>query len=148
MLRDEASYGYELATSVSERGFISQRVPPARVYEALQRMEREGAVASASEPSPAGPHRRRYRLTPLGIQRLARWADALRLAERNLSSFLDAYDPTRKEVRNMSCECQCGETQSAVRPPASTEPRVTEHESLEMRLERLEAELKELRSKA
>jgi DNA-binding PadR family transcriptional regulator len=129
-------------------------VAPARVYEALQRMEREGALVSVREPSPSGPDRRRYRLAPGGVERLDRWAMALRVAQRSLSAFLDAYDSQRKEVTPMSCECECGENRQAVRVPTSAE-RVRasaglrpEPESVEARLERLEAELQELRSKS
>jgi PadR family transcriptional regulator PadR len=140
-------YGYELASTVRQRGFVPQPVPPARVYEALQRMEREGALVSVREPSPSGPDRRRYRLASGGVERLDRWAMALRVAQRSLSAFLDGYDSRGKEVTPMSCECDCGETRQAVRVPASAERR-PEPESVEARLARLEAELQELRSKS
>lgn len=91
LLREKDNYGYDLATALEQRGLVSQPVPPARVYEALRRLESEGAVSSATEVSPAGPDRRRYTLTPTGRHRLDRWAEALRLAERNLRTVLNTY---------------------------------------------------------
>jgi PadR family transcriptional regulator PadR len=91
LLREGDNYGYELATALAQRALIAQPVLPARVYEALRRLESDGSVLSAAEASPAGPDRRRYSLTPAGRHRLDRWAESLRLAERNLRTVLDSY---------------------------------------------------------
>ena len=91
LLREGDNYGYELVNALEQRDLVSHPVPPARAYEALRRLESEGAVSSVTEASPAGPDRRCYTLTPTGRDRLDRWAEALRLAGRNLRTVLDIY---------------------------------------------------------
>jgi PadR family transcriptional regulator AphA len=44
-----------------------------QIYRALESLETEGAVRSRSVPSPRGPARRVYRLTPAGRRRLIDW---------------------------------------------------------------------------
>ncbi len=44
-----------------------------QIYRALQALEREGFLSSKNHPSPRGPARRVYRLTPTGHRRLADW---------------------------------------------------------------------------
>ncbi|MDP9350665.1 MAG: PadR family transcriptional regulator [Chloroflexota bacterium] len=96
LLGERDSYGYELASEIERRNLVSQRVPPARVYEVLRRLEGEGAVACSQEASPAGPHRRRYSLTPTGRDRLDRWVEALRMTEQSLRALLDTYNSQQR----------------------------------------------------
>ena len=44
-----------------------------QIYRALETLEASGAVRSRSMPSPRGPARRVYRLTPAGRRRLIEW---------------------------------------------------------------------------
>lgn len=98
LLQEVDGYGYELAGALEKRGFVSGRVLPARVYETLRRLEQAGAVRAHDEESPEGPARRRYRITASGRQHLARWANALRLTERQIRSMLQACEaPTSPE---------------------------------------------------
>ncbi len=143
LLGETDSYGYELVAALARRGLVPRPVPPARVYEALRRLELEGAVLSRHELSPAGPERRRYARTSAGTRRLCNWVEALRLTEHSLRTVLDAYESQRKEVISMCCKgstCQCEAT------PASEEHGHAVSESLEARVARLETELRESRS--
>lgn len=150
LLVERDSYGYELASEIERRGLVPQRVSPARVYEALRRLEEEGAVSGNREASPVGPDRRRYALTPSGRDRLDRWAEVLGMTERSLRTLLDSYGTQRKEVKSMmGCNCSCRESDGSESRSEDQEVRVErEEQSLEERIARLEAELRALRSEA
>jgi PadR family transcriptional regulator PadR len=76
LLAERESYGYEVAQRLQEAGFTD--VLEGSVYPALTRLERERRVAARLVPSPSGPARKYYRLTPAGWQALetgsAAWA--------------------------------------------------------------------------
>jgi PadR family transcriptional regulator PadR len=96
LLGERESYGYELASELEQRNLVPQRVQAARVYEVLRRLEADGAVSSRQEASQSGPARRRYTITRRGRERMDRWAEALRLTERTLSTLLDTYEGERR----------------------------------------------------
>ncbi len=74
--RGEA-YGYEIVQELSQSGALP--VTESTIYPLLSRLKEDGIVAVRSAPSPSGPTRRYYRLTPHGVSRLgemeAAWAD-------------------------------------------------------------------------
>ncbi|MBA3894657.1 MAG: helix-turn-helix transcriptional regulator [Gemmatimonadales bacterium] len=102
LLAEKDGYGYDLAGELTRRSLVPSAAPAARVYEALRRLEADGAVASREEQSPDGPDRRRYRLMPAGRERLDRWAESLRQAERSLHRLLHVYDARRTGGRHPS----------------------------------------------
>lgn len=136
--RSDTGYGYDLAPRLMERSFIPATLPRARVYEALQRLERDGAVESRREKSAEGPDRQTYAITSDGRARLERWIAALRPTERSLRLLLDAYERLPKGGDEMGC---CSAQQEDARHDAAggDEP-VEEH------VARLEAELADLKA--
>ncbi|WP_207921428.1 PadR family transcriptional regulator [Micromonospora sp. KC721] len=68
LLAERESYGYEVVQRLQEVGFTD--VLEGSVYPALARLERDGRVATRLVPSPTGPARKYYRLTPVGWQAL------------------------------------------------------------------------------
>lgn len=76
LLAEQESYGYEVAQRLQAAGFAD--VLEGTVYPALTRLEREGRLATRLVPSPSGPARKYYRLTPAGRDALkaanAAWA--------------------------------------------------------------------------
>lgn len=110
LLNERGGYGYDLAAALQERGLVSGGLPPARVYEALRRLEAEGAVTSTTEQSPSGPERHRYLPTRIGRERLARWAETLVLTQATIGRFLLAYESRGKEVVVMQDGCGCGQS--------------------------------------
>lgn len=76
LLAERESYGYEVAQRLQAAGFAN--VLEGTVYPALTRLEREGRLATRLVPSPSGPARKYYRLTPAGRDALgaasAAWA--------------------------------------------------------------------------
>ena len=140
LLSERSGYGYQLRSRLAEQGFTPAPLPLPRVYEALQRLERDGAIAPRRESSPEGPHRQRYAITPAGRLRLERWVEALRPTERSLRLLLDAYRRVSKGGDDMGC-C-CADRDDSQRDAAERE------ESVDERVARLEAELAELKATA
>lgn len=68
LLAEKESYGYEVAQRLQAAGFAD--VLEGTVYPALTRLEREGRLATRLVPSPSGPARKYYRLTPAGRETL------------------------------------------------------------------------------
>lgn len=67
-LRREEVYGYQLLQRLSELNGLS--LTESTLYPVLARLADDRLVAVRQVPSPAGPPRRYYRLTPAGNKRL------------------------------------------------------------------------------
>ena len=61
------TYGYEILGSFEKTGL--EGVGHASMYGSLKRLEAEGCVKTRERPSPKGPPRRYYSITPVGIER-------------------------------------------------------------------------------
>lgn len=68
-LRQGEAYGYELLQRIN--GIEGLSLTESMVYPLLARLKREHFVTLRAAPSPSGPPRRYYSLTPAGRQRLA-----------------------------------------------------------------------------
>ncbi len=72
LLAEQPRYGYQLLERIRERRMASWvEVGRASVYQALERLERRGAVSGRAQGSGVGPDRRVYELTAAGRRRLA-----------------------------------------------------------------------------
>jgi PadR family transcriptional regulator, regulatory protein PadR len=67
-VRRHEAYGYEILQRLGRQDALA--ISESAVYPILARLTEEGALKVRSAPSPAGPPRRYYRLTPLGQARL------------------------------------------------------------------------------
>ncbi len=98
LLAEKESYGYEVAQRLQAAGFAD--VLEGTVYPALTRLEREGRLATRLVPSPSGPARKYYRLTPAGLDALhaasAAWARHVAGVEAVLARPLP--DPPEKGI--------------------------------------------------
>lgn len=87
ILRDEASYGYEIVTKLA--GFGPLAAGENTIYPLLRRLKTDHDLETFSVESPAGPPRQYYRLTDKGRGRLAslsnEWTDMARAVERCLN---------------------------------------------------------------
>jgi PadR family transcriptional regulator PadR len=68
-LRSGEAYGYELLQRLATNPLLAST--PATLYPVLARLADERLIAVRETPSPAGPPRRYYRLTPAGLRQLA-----------------------------------------------------------------------------
>ncbi len=89
LLREQPSHGYDLLERLRAFGFAGD--DPGGLYRALRALERDGLVASAWEPSDAGPDRRSYRLTRAGTEELHRRSKELARLRETLDVFLSRY---------------------------------------------------------
>lgn len=67
-LRGEEAYGYQLVQRLNAVNGLA--ITESTVYPILARLSHDGLVQVRAAPSPTGPPRRYYRLTPLGQARL------------------------------------------------------------------------------
>lgn len=89
LLREQSAHGYDLLERLRALGFSGD--DPGGLYRTLRALERDGLVASAWEPSAAGPDRRSYRLTRAGMEELHRRAKELAALRETLGDFLSRY---------------------------------------------------------
>jgi PadR family transcriptional regulator PadR len=71
-LRDGEAYGYELLQRLGATELLA--TTPATLYPVLARLAEERLIAVREAPSPTGPPRRYYRLTPAGERELGEMA--------------------------------------------------------------------------
>ncbi len=87
-LRTAEAYGYELAAGLAAAGF--GEIKGGTLYPLLNRLERDGLVATLWRVNDQGPNRKYYRLTELGESELAEarnaWSDFTAVAESILSN--------------------------------------------------------------
>lgn len=92
LLAERESYGYEVVQRLQAAGFAD--VLEGSVYPALARLQREGRVETRLVPSPSGPARKYYRLTPSGRDALAEgtkaWARHIAAVDAVLSRPLSS----------------------------------------------------------
>jgi PadR family transcriptional regulator, regulatory protein PadR len=90
LLREDPAHGYDLLERLRAFGFLES--DPGGLYRTLRKLETEGMVHSAWEPSTSGPDRRRYELTRAGMEELHEQAGALASTAETLESFLSRYE--------------------------------------------------------
>jgi PadR family transcriptional regulator PadR len=95
LLRDQPSHGYELVESLEEL-IPGGRVDLGNLYRTLRAMEAKGLVRSEWDAAAAGPAKRRYELTPAGLDQLGEWATSLGRMRDRINGFLDQYENGRR----------------------------------------------------
>ena len=85
-LRDGEAYGYELLQRLSNADGLA--ITESTVYPILSRLTREGWVKVRAARSPAGPPRRYYRLTPLGLRRVKQMEEYWGDVQTSMNSLL------------------------------------------------------------
>jgi PadR family transcriptional regulator PadR len=85
LARGEA-YGYQLLQELTAKS--GWEASESNVYPILARLTREGGVTVRTAPSPSGPSRRYYRLTPLGAARLEQMKEYWKKLEQASDAIL------------------------------------------------------------
>lgn len=80
-------YGYEIIGRVKERSGIE--LTESTVYPILARLANQGLLSARQEPSPQGPSRRYFRLTPEGKRRLEAMIEHWRSFTDSVSRMLN-----------------------------------------------------------
>jgi PadR family transcriptional regulator PadR len=84
------TYGYRIVEEL--QGLEGLQFTESTVYPVLTRLAREGALAIRTEPSPAGPVRRYYRLTAEGQRRFRAMAGSWETVARSLSGLINSHE--------------------------------------------------------
>jgi DNA-binding PadR family transcriptional regulator len=88
LLEPQPSHGYELKRAYDRRFGQARPLPFGQVYATLGRLERDGWVrVDGTEPG-GGPARKRYAITPGGVEELERWLAQPEAPEPHLQSVL------------------------------------------------------------
>ena len=80
------TYGYRIVEELQTLAGLE--FTESTVYPVLTRLARDGLLAVRSEPSPAGPPRRYYRLTAHGNRHFRQMSECWRKVARSLSGLL------------------------------------------------------------
>ncbi len=87
-LRSGRQYGYDIVKALQATGGLV--IAEGTIYPILSRFRREGLVEATIEPSPDGPARRYYTLTPAGVELLeemnARWDRTKRAVDATMKT--------------------------------------------------------------
>jgi PadR family transcriptional regulator PadR len=81
------TYGYRIVEQLQGQGGL--QFTESTVYPVLTRLARDGFLAVRTEPSPAGPLRRYYRLTTEGERRFGQMAESWRMVSQSVSGLLE-----------------------------------------------------------
>ena len=73
LLEREPSHGYELKRDYDAYFGRGRPLPFGQVYATLGRLARDGKVAAADSEPGAGPDRKRYAITELGVREVEAW---------------------------------------------------------------------------
>lgn len=85
-LRAGRLYGYDIVKTLRSGGGVV--ISEGTVYPILSRFRREGLVEAALEPSPDGPARRYYTLTPVGEETLRQMNAYWQQIKRGIDSMM------------------------------------------------------------
>lgn len=92
LLYERSTHGYELIEKMNCLGLWDGVPDAGAVYRHLRRLEEEGLVRSQWLTDGPGPARRRYEITPEGIEYLHQRAATIRRKKTALEAFLRRYD--------------------------------------------------------
>jgi len=85
--REGEAYGYRIVETLSRLPGLE--LSESTVYPMLSRLSKDRLLAVRSEPSPAGPPRRYYRLTPLGVRRLGEMQHTWKLVSQSVAAMIE-----------------------------------------------------------
>ena len=85
-LSEETTYGYELVERLEQNGF--QDIKEGTIYPLLVRLEKKGIIRSEFRPSPLGPSRKYYSLTPDGFEYLQEFTENWKQIEASVNQIL------------------------------------------------------------
>src|SRR5438309_1117687 len=109
-VKEREAYGYEILQRLGRAEALS--ISESAVYPILARLTEEGALTVRAAPSPAGPPRRYYRLTPAGAARLAEMSGYWRDIVTAVDALFDARPPMSKSTSKSGSKAHAKETSS------------------------------------
>ncbi len=98
-LTDGPSYGLEIKNRISNL-IGNSEIDLSFLYRTLNKLEKEGYLASYLDNSNQGPARKYYKLTQSGYKMLDEFEEDIRDRVKNLQAFLFKYDEVNKRKRD------------------------------------------------
>ena len=94
-LSKEDLYGAALL-NLMEKELSNCNVDSAAIYRSLQKLEKEGAIKAYWETDISGPARKWYKITDVGVARLAWHKEDIEKRMKNFEFFLEMYNSNLK----------------------------------------------------
>ena len=73
IISQRTTYGYEILEYLRKSGFVE--ISEGTIYPLLLRLEKQGSIVAQMRPSPLGPRRKYFTITPQGETYLAAFED-------------------------------------------------------------------------
>ena len=70
----------------------ANKLDSAILYRSLQDLEKSGALEAYWDTNEPGPAKKWYRITPIGLKRLAEFKEDIEARVKNLEYFLKTYE--------------------------------------------------------
>ena len=87
ILSKSTSYGYEIVTTLLGYGF--KDIKEGAIYPLLVRLEKKGIITSEMRPSPLGPSRKYYSITPDGVEYLNEFKTNWKQISKSVNQIFD-----------------------------------------------------------
>lgn len=86
IISEKTTYGYEIMVSLKNKGF--EDISEGTIYPLLMRLEKQGSVKSELLPSPLGPKRKYFTVTPSGREYLKSFESCWRRISESVSGII------------------------------------------------------------
>lgn len=98
-LTEGDAHGGMLWNRVSDLMPVHWEIDSGAVYRVLRDMEDRGSVTSYWNTNDAGPAKRIYKITPLGVDELKLWYVDILQRKKNLEYFISQYESTNQNSK-------------------------------------------------
>ena len=93
IIHRQTTYGYEILLSLKQIGFHD--ISEGTIYPLLLRLEKQGSITSKLLPSPLGPKRKYYSITPAGVAYLNAFQENWLRISRSVNEIMLSEDMDR-----------------------------------------------------
>jgi len=90
IISEKETYGYEMVNNLRESGF--KDIIGGTVYPLLQKLEKQGYLSSVMKPSPDGPNRKYYSITPTGIEHYSEFKIQWEVLTCNVNAVIKKHE--------------------------------------------------------
>ena len=90
IISEKETYGYEMVSRLRDSGF--KDIIGGTVYPLLQKLEKQGYLSSSMKPSPDGPDRKYYQITPEGIKYYEQFKIQWEIFTQNVNTVIAKHE--------------------------------------------------------
>lgn len=91
LLREQNNHGYGLIEDLNYFGF-GDEMNVGSLYRTLRKMEKQNLVSSQWEEGEAGPKKRVYKITGLGVQELDYWIEVMKIRKKRINNLIIRFN--------------------------------------------------------